>query len=142
MSIDLFHTKPHKAMKVPDLLVISLTLAMLSMGCAKSIDAQTSPVAPTANKGFEQQLLDMLPILDGHHVLQIQYSTDQGPSKSLPLFRFFPRTDDPDGSRTIVCHGSGLSFARCCGAWLDLHPGRCLKVYNVDGTYYADDNCQ
>ncbi|MGB0880853.1 MAG: hypothetical protein ACPGTO_09835 [Polaribacter sp.] len=41
----------------------------------------------------------------------------------------------------IVCAGSGVSFARCCGDWLEANPDGCLTICSDgSGGYTADDN--
>jgi len=40
----------------------------------------------------------------------------------------------------IVCTGSGASFAKCCGDWLDANPSGCLIIrHDGNGGYTADD---
>ncbi|MBR9831437.1 hypothetical protein GYB57_04760 [bacterium] len=49
----------------------------------------------------------------------------------------------PPTPEKIVCEGSGYSFAKCVGNWLDANPNGCLLICNDgNGGYTADDdNC-
>ena len=125
-------------MKSSNLFSIGLTVALLFMGCSKSSE-EAQPSA--AGASFQEQMLEILPILDDRHVLKVEYTSDPATGRSSPTFLFLPSTGESSGSRQIVCRGSGLSFANCCKDWLEAHPGKCLKVYSQNGTYFADDDC-
>ena len=136
MVQDKLTNKTHK-MKTASLLSLGLGFAMFSFGCSRTGEAQPPAQADT----FEVQLLQMLPMLDDHHELHVQYSTDQTNGGSIPVFYIMPREEDSSVSRQIVCSGTGMGFAGCCKKWLDANPGKCLKVWQSGGTYYADDGC-
>jgi len=43
--------------------------------------------------------------------------------------------------KAIVCKGTGIGFGRCVKNWLGNNRGKCLKIWEDKGTYYADDAC-
>lgn len=131
-------TKTPSDMRTISFLPMVLVMTLLFMGCSKSSE-EAQPAAGRAS--FQEQMLDILPILDERHVLKVEYNSDPATGQPAPTFLFLPSTGESSGSRQIVCRGSGLSFANCCKDWLEAHPGKCLKVYSQNGTYFADDNC-
>jgi hypothetical protein len=55
---------------------------------------------------------------------------------------FFAEPVKNSYTKAIVCEDSNaISFARCAKAWMDNNPERCLKIWEAEGTYYADDDC-
>lgn len=114
--------------------VLVLTVGCLSTSCTKEKLEKQEVRTEIKSDQFETDLLYYMSMLNERSHIRVQ--NEKGEFQTNIVAEEVRPT-----LRAIVCEGSGISFARCVQQWLGDHPGRCLKIYKDDGTYYADDDC-
>lgn len=123
-------------MKRPILIfgILVLMGGIFGTSCTKEAPEKQEVKTEKASDEFEQNLLFYLTLLDeSKHIKLID--------KSGEIETFVYDQEVSANVRAIVCQGSGISFVRCVAQWYDDNPGKCLRIYLDDGTYYADDDC-
>lgn len=127
-------------MKIQIPLTSALVGTLLFMGCSKAEQVQLPAAVPESS--FAEQMTLMLPLMGDDRFLHVKYEHNLESGQPTPVFYFVPREESQPSSRAIVCKSdSEVAFARCCDAWLEANEGKCLRVWQDGGTYYADDNC-
>ncbi|TVR36632.1 MAG: hypothetical protein EA392_14705 [Cryomorphaceae bacterium] len=123
-------------MKKPILIfgILVLMGGIFGISCTKNAPEKQEVKTEKASDEFEKDLLYYLTMLDENNHLLVQ-------EKAGEIQTIIVAQEAPASFRAIVCEGSGISFARCVQQWLEDNPGRCLKIYEDGGTYYADDDC-
>tara|TARA_R110002072_G_scaffold138552_9_gene281789 strand:- start:189 stop:593 length:405 start_codon:yes stop_codon:yes gene_type:complete len=80
---------------------------------------------------------------------ETEYWQKLGVSKSAYLsievkngYAYFSLYDNRqlNDEKAIVCKGSGIKIGKCVKTWLANNRG-CLKIWEDNGIYYADDDC-
>jgi hypothetical protein len=126
--------------KIPLSLVLLALIGSIAflISCNEQLE---EPIMDPANNtqvqqpDFENDILYLMSILKDEYTLTI---TDTGAENYT--FKIYS-TGAQGRAKAIVCKGVGVSFANCVDAWMHNNPGRCLTIYLIDGTYYADDDC-
>ncbi|MGY6562066.1 MAG: hypothetical protein ACXITV_08165 [Luteibaculaceae bacterium] len=108
----------------------------LFTGCSKKSDDSESYF----KNNEEKQIMNLtfyLSMLDENNHLVL----DNGKEIGI-VATFFAEPINGNFTKAIVCENSNaISFAKCAKDWMDNNPGRCLKIWESNGTYYADDDC-
>jgi hypothetical protein len=109
-------------------------MAFVITSCTKNESTMNETADQVNSNQFEKDLTYFLTLIDENNHLIVK--NDNGEFQTIIVAQEFS-----SNMRAIVCQGSGVSFARCVQQWLDDHPGRCLKIFEQGGTYFADDDC-
>ncbi len=101
--------------------IFVVTVGFLGNSCTKNKLENQELKTEVRSDQFEEDLLYYMSMLNERSYLQVQ--NEQGEFQTIIV------TEEAIPSlRTIVCEGTGISFARCVQQWLGDHPGRCLNI--------------
>ncbi len=114
--------------------ILVLMGGIFCASCTKNEPEKSEVAAEKASDQFEKEFLFFLTLLDERNHLQVIENAGDIQTVIVAQEAYV-------SLRAIVCEGSGIPFVRCVQQWLGDNSGRGLKIYEADGTYYADDDC-